>query len=102
MVMALRAIQTPAEKNTHLLGAHLGSGGNDSIGQVMPGRAMVTLGSYALARDLVVWFVRRNAVPQPLRIHLAPLHTPAVSRNGNTEQIGETKGPVIHELRRGH
>ena len=71
-----------------------------SYGKEMACNAVISLGGEPLARHLAVGLVLRDALANPVRIHLAPLRIDTVRGDGNAEYVVESKRPIINELRR--
>ena len=95
MVVTLRAVQPPSEEDANFLG-------NFALGiariadlKIVRRRASETLGGDTLARNPVVGFVPRDAVPEPLPVQADGLHV-RVGVTGNPEDVREPEGPVLH------
>ena len=94
MVVALRAIETPAEEDPDLFGHGFAGRADYVIGR----KCRVDHRSPALSvahSHLIVWLVRGDARPDPLAVHGAPLRLDAVRENGHAEDVFEPEGPVV-------
>ena len=98
VVVALGAVQPPAQKDPHLLAHHvLGRGQISPDEIVVQGRTAVALSRDTLAGHLVVGLVAGNPVPNPFPVEAAVLGK-SLHRLADPEEIGKPEGPMVQKL----
>ena len=85
MVMTLGAIEAPAQKDPRLLGHNVLRRAELIHRLVMHDRAVVALHRNPLPRQLIVGFVPRNAVADPLPVRLAGLRDRVLRKGVHSE-----------------